>query len=263
MAFGGTGGGSPVESNAAIELLLSASPMASVRSLDDVRSLLGRANMLLPGLYAWVTTVAFPATQRGESSAARVAAMVALVALVVGPLLAFDRPKVGRGVGVFGFVGACVVTWLLLDSAISVQRLEPVRAALGGVAWALFALGWGAVRRTENVPEDDPRAIVGDALEPRNTMPRSAVPVLSVAVLGALVPVFLAWRVDRPNHALFAHAAALACAIAVVATGARIALERGRYKPHSSSRARLNAAARPLAALALTVTVGLIIRILT
>ena len=124
----------------------------------------GSTNMLLPGAYAWLTTVALPAAQRGVSGAARVAAFAALVALLSGPLVALSRQRLGRAIGVLLFVGLCTLSWALLGPAIGIERLEPVRALLGTVGWILFALGWGSVRETGTVPEEDPNALPGPPL---------------------------------------------------------------------------------------------------
>lgn len=232
--------------------------MVRVQSLKDVSGMFSRAHMLLPGLYAWVTTVAYPAAQKSAPLEARVSAGVALVALVLAPLVAFDRPRAGRVIGVYGFVSASALTWVLLEPIVSVGRLEPIRGSLGAVGWALYAFGWGAVRHTERVPEDDPRAILSNPLKPRSELPRGATAVFAVSLVGALVPAFLAWRVSRPEHALLAHAVALAAGIAMIVSGVRVATERGSWRPVTSSRVRLDAARGPLALLMLLLAAGIL-----
>lgn len=218
------------------------------------------ANVLLPGLYAWVSTVAYPATQKGAAGGPRALAFAALVALVAGPLLALDRPRLGRAVGVLGFVGLSVITWVLLGPLIHVQRLDPLRASLGAVGWALFAFGWGELRQLGSVPEDDPNVIPGPSLPARAALPRGAYAVLALGVIGAVVPLFLAWRELRPRHALFAHAASIVWAVALITSAARLALDRG--KPDREQAApigiRLSSATRPLALLTLALAVGLL-----
>ena len=214
--------------------------------------------MLLPGLYAWLTTVGLPALQRGSPAVSRLTAGLGLVALVAGPFLTPRWSRVGRSVGILGFVGLSVLTWALLGPAITVGRLEPIRAALGSVGWALFALGWGSMRELGAVPEDDPNAILGPLLAPRARPPAVSQALLWVGVIGSLLPLYLAWRVTRPDHALFAHAAAVLSAIALVFSAARLAVDRGAYRAPSSARHRLNAAVRPLGALGLALGVGFV-----
>jgi len=214
--------------------------------------------MLLPGLYAWLTTVGLPALQRGSPGTARLTAGLGLVALIAGPFLTPRWPRIGRSLGIFGFVGLSVVTWTLLGPAVTVGRLEPIRAALGSVGWALFALGWGSMRELGTVPEDDPNAIAGPLLVPRAKPPSASQVFLWVGVIGSLPPLYLAWRVTRPDHALLAHAMAVLSAIALVFSAARIGVDRGAYRVSSSARQRLNAAVRPLGALALALGVGFV-----
>lgn len=220
------------------------------------------ANMLLPGLYAWLTTVAYPATYRGAPFFSRVTALLALVVLVAGPIVALERPRAGRAVGLIAFVALCVLTWLQLGPFISVQRIEPVRAGLGAVGWALFALGWGALRRTDWIPEEDPHAIAGDPLPRRGALPRGALAVLLAGLAVSVVPLYFAWGVARPRHALLAQAVALACALAVINATATVAVEHGSWRPKLPAQRRLNAAARPLALVVLLLGFGLMWKLL-
>jgi hypothetical protein len=217
-----------------------------------------RTNMLLPGVYAWISTVATPAFRREVSWGPKTVALVALCFLVAGPLVALSRPSIGRALGIYGFVAASLLTWLLVSPEIGVDRIEPIRASLGAAGWALFALGWGAVRPIGQVPEDDPNAIVGAPLAARGHLPGMAFVVLGVGLAGALVPLFLAWRVIRPDHALFGHAVAVACALALLSASARIAVDRAKWQPASSASARINAAAGPLMLLGVVLAMGFV-----
>jgi hypothetical protein len=214
--------------------------------------------MLLPGLYAWVATVAALASQRGTPMLSRLTALTALVALVAGPLVALDRPRLGRVLGVHTFVALCIATWALLGPGVSVTRLDPTRAFLGALGWGLFAFGWGTLRNVGSVPEEDPHAILGPPLPQRGRLPRGAAALLAVSVVSAVVVLLLAWTIDRPSHALFGHAAAVLAAIALVSAGARIAVSRSEPRVPTSPRQRLDAAARPLAAVALALSLGLL-----
>ncbi len=204
-----------------------------------------RVNMLVPGGYAWVTTVAYPATYREAHITARIAAGFALAMLVAGPLIAHRHQRAGRAVGVFGFLAFSVVAWLLLGSLISVDRLDPIRAASGAIAWALFAFAWGNARRVGHVPEEDPHVIEGTPMEPRGSLPVLADVVFAVGLLLALIPPIIAWRELRSGHALLAHGAAMLCAIAMVSVAARVAVDRSTAS--TAPRAGYVASLRPLA----------------
>jgi hypothetical protein len=216
-----------------------------------------RARVLVPGLYAWLLTVAHPAAQRDAPFAARITAFAALVALAVAPIFVRDRIALARAFGIYAFVGLSVLSWALLESQIAVERMDRLRAVVGALGWLVYAFGWGRVR-TRGVPEDDPHVVLGAKLVPRARLPRAAVPVAVFAVAAALAIEALAFRVDRREPAVFAHAVAIALALLVLGAGARIALAQGTRIDLSSGTTRLNVAAVPGALLAVLLGVGLI-----
>jgi hypothetical protein len=207
---------------------------------DDIVSL---RTVLLPGVYAWATTVALPAWSAG-SGLARVGALSALALLVTGAFAARRNLVFGRAVGVLGFVGLSAGTWGALGPTLALANLDLVRAALGAIAWALFAMGWGALRSPERVPELDPRAVQGEPLAPKTQLSRGSGVVFGVCLAAGLLLPLLAWRVRDNGLALLAHAAALAGAIAVINVGSRLVLARydgqdGRAPSTRSSPPRL------------------------
>lgn len=189
---------------------------------DDIVSL---RTALLPGVYAWATTVALPAWTAG-SAVARVGALGALGLLVLGALAARRNLLLGRAVGVLGFVGLSAGTWGALGPTLALANLDLVRAALGAIAWGLFALGWGSLRSPKRVPELDPRALHGEPLAPKTRLSRETGVVFGTCVGAGLLLPLLAWRVRDNGLALLAHAAALAGAIAVINVGSRLVLAR-------------------------------------
>jgi hypothetical protein len=217
-----------------------------------------RTNALLPALLAWVSTVGVPIAEHGTHADARVFGLLALVALVAGTLIPTSQARLARIVGIHVAIGLCIVTWWSLHDAIGVLHLEPVRSAIGVVAWVLFAFGWGATRAPGRVPEDDPRAIVGPPLSARNRLPFGAAVIFGIGLVCAALPLFAAWRVVRPSHALLAHAVAVVCAIALVTGAAKVAVERHGWQPVSPPSTRLGLAVRPLTLLAVVVIVRLI-----
>lgn len=196
----------------------------------------GLATVLLPGLYAWGATVAFPAfASRVASPVARFAALGALVALLIGPILGRRRLRLGRAIGVLGFIGMAAAGWGALGAQLR-NQLDPVRAALGALAWGLFALGWGSFPVRTRLPEDDPQAVGAGRSQPRARLPR----VVSVAFGGllaaALALPLLAWRVEKDGVALLAHAASLAGAVALTSVGARVWLAPAGPSPEPRPR---------------------------
>ncbi len=214
-------------------------------------------NILLPGLYAWVATVALVAFRAAEPTLPRLASLMALVALVAGPLIALRDRDWGRRVGVFVFGAFCVLTWLMAWEELDPERLEPIRAASGAIGWALFAFGWGSARKLGHVPEDDPNAIIDKPLEPRTALPRGTLIILLIGMLGALVPLLLAWRVRREDHALLAHAVSFVAAIALVSASAKLALARGTGSERRPAD-RLGSSSGAFMLLALALAIGLV-----
>ncbi len=228
----------------------------------SARQLTTHANILLPGVYAWAATVVVPTWTPGSPVLARGTAVGALALLLVGPFLAAARPRLGRGVGVLGFVAASLLTWALCPLALAIDRLDPVQACLGGLGWTLFAFGWGAVRDVATVPEDDPNVVRGTPLRARGALPTGAFVVFVASLLGAAAPLVVAWRVTRPSHALLAHAAAVLCAVAVVSVGIEVAVARTGSRTERLPGQRMRLAARPLVVLALLLALGVIWRLL-
>lgn len=217
-----------------------------------------RLNLFISGLYAWLATVAWPAFAASDLGA-KLTALGAVGLLIGGLLLAPSFPRLGRGVTMAGFLGLSVLTWVLLGSALEVAQLEPVRAASGALGWMLFAFSWGSVRNVSSVPENDPRVIKSEPLLPRRSLPLSTSVIFGVSIVGGLIPWLLAWRVVGPERALFAHAAGLLCAIAVVVAAAHVAVRRGKPRLATRPNQRLSAASNALAGLVIVAALGIVV----
>ena len=231
-------------------------PAASPRPWGRLGALRDRLGTVLPGLYAWLTTVALPSAQHGAPSTARASAFLALLALLSAPLFVAERPLVGRALGIFGFIGCSLLTWLLLGAGLLQNTGDPLLPALGAVGFTLYALGWGSLRRRGVVPEDGPNVIPGPPLQPRVRPPAHAPFVFGLILVSALVPVFLAFRVADTERGLFAHAVAILAAILTITVGSRVALALGQRRSLPPVPERLNAVAVPLALLALLFGLG-------
>jgi hypothetical protein len=187
---------------------------------------------------------------------ARGAAVLAFVALAAGALLFGTVPLLGRLLGLHAFVASCLLAWALLGTELTPERIDPVRAALGAFAWMLFAFGWGHVR--ERRPATDAVPVVGPPLQPRSRLPRTSLALVVFSVLSALAFSALAFRVDRPDHALFGHAAATATSLLVLAAGGRIALAQGQRHDFAPAPNRLEAASVPGALIGVLLGLGLV-----
>lgn len=215
-----------------------------------------RTRVVLPGVYAWLLTVELPVLARGVHTGPRVVAVLALLALLATPFADVRRPVLGRVLGIYVFLGLSALTWALLGSDFSPVHLDRLRSALGSLGWVLYAFGWGRLRTPE--PAVPPRIAPGAPLVPRARLDRRALPVVGVAVVAALSFEALAFRVDRPEHAVLAHATATACALLVLGAGTRVALAQGTRTELPSGNTRLYAIAVRGAVLAVLFGVGLL-----
>lgn len=203
----------------------------------------------LAAALAWALAVAPAAFSRGSGPSAKTLAATALLAGVAGPFLVPLGRRLSRHVGISAFLALDVAAWLVARAAIDPQRLEPLRAGLGALAFGVWSLAWGDVFRApgQRTPGDD-----GPPLPARSRLPALAVPISAVSVAAALVVLGLAWRVAEPSRALAGHAAAVASAVAVVSAGGTLAIARGaRHEPGT----RLPSDARRSIALLLVVAV--------
>jgi len=176
-------------------------------------------DLFAPGLYAWGVTVAWPASQRLAPFEARLFALIALTALVVGAGLAFVSPLTGRIAGIWVFLSACFASWAQVAPSLFLVRLDPVQGVLGSFGWGLFALSWA---------RQDPTIALTPAPTDLVPVARQRLPwrvpfILALVSVVAALPMILAWWVKGPERALVAHVVALAGAIALVTYAAEFA----------------------------------------
>lgn len=233
-----------------------AAPQADeVRGLARIRRDLneaGASQTILAALVAWAVTLAPAAFARSSSSVAALLAFAALLAGISGPLLVTTRPALSRYIGISLFLLLAVATWLVASPTIQPARMDPLRAAIGAVAWGVFALSWNERWTSKSAAEVDPHA---PSLPARATLPRFAVPIAAIGVAAALSYTAMAWRVrDRDvDRALMTHTVALICAVAVITASATVAIGRG--KRHIGGSRRITSHA--LRALILLVTLAI------
>ena len=184
------------------------------------------------GSFAWAVTVAPAAFGRGSPIVAGLLAALALGGAIVGPALVPSRRWWGRHLGITAFLALSTGTWLLSPQAIAIERLDLVRAGIGAVAWAVYALSWGEpwrLREATAAQED-----IGTTLRARAQLPALAVPLAGLGVLGAFLVMTIGWRVREPSRALLSQALAVGLAVALVTAAAEIAVSRGKPRWEAS-----------------------------
>jgi hypothetical protein len=221
------------------------------------RLFLSEVSRVVPGLYAWLATVLSPVLAGGSSLAARGFALSALLALAGSFVLSARRPRMGRLLGIYGFVSSCFGAWACLGPLLRSDQLDPVRGALGAVGFLLHALAWGAAPKE---PEADPldNLVPGTPLSPRQKPVRVASVVLGAGIVVGLLPVALAFAVERQAASLLAHSAALGASVLVIGASTDVALRVGKSHQFPVFRARVSRAIWPLGGLTVAVGVGLL-----
>lgn len=216
----------------------------------------GPFDLLVPGLYAWGLTVAWPAAQRLAPLEAKIFALAALISLVIGAGLAFVSPALGRVLGIWLFLLASVASWAKVAPALFLARLDPLQGTLGAFGWGLFAWSWA---RQHKSPAPVLPAEVAAPSPPRQTLPAHLPVVFGLVVVAAAVPMVAAWWVRGLERGLLAHVVALAAAIALVSAAAELvnaSVRSRRGAERSVSGLRLTAALPALIALSLAAVAG-------
>jgi hypothetical protein len=180
-----------------------------------------------------------------------------LAALVAAYVLFSKHGRLARCLGVYTFVLACFLTWALLGAQLRSEQLDPVRGALGAIGFLLHALAWGAEPHT---PEEQPldNLVPGNPLQPRHQPVRAGPPVFGAGIVLALLPMAMAFGVQRPGASLLAHSMGLGCALLIVTASIDVALRVGKPQTFPAWRTRASRAVWPLGALAFALGVGLI-----
>ncbi|HTJ85454.1 MAG TPA: hypothetical protein VL400_27240, partial [Polyangiaceae bacterium] len=148
------------------------------------------------GSFAWAVTVGPAAFGHAGGALAKLAALSAFVAAVVGPALVPTRRRVGRHLGITAFLALATATWLLAPQSVAIERLDLIRAGIGALGWGVYALSWGEPwRLRDDLPQED----IGTTLRARAELPPFAVPLAGLGVGAALVVLTLGWRVREPT----------------------------------------------------------------
>jgi hypothetical protein len=169
---------------------------------------------VVTGVYSWGLTVLPPLSATGPGSLAGVAAGCAIVSLLVSPLLPPGRIALAASLDFF--VGFCILSWW----AGRHHPIEPPFAIFGSFGWLAYTLALGALS-TPHEPESE--ASPGAHLSPRTPPSKLSAAALALALLGSLVLLGSAWKIERPAISVLAHVFALATVLILLRSGAHMA----------------------------------------
>jgi len=200
----------------------------------------GTLQRLLCATLAWTVTVLPVAFSAAGELPARVAAVLALLAAVVGPALAVRRRHLGRYVGISGFLLLATVTWLLARHAIDPIRIDSVRAAIGAVAWGVYALSWGEPWTAFGAPDKADKKNEAEAaaapLRARATLAPIAVPIATIGAVSSVALMIFVWQIRDSSRSLVAQVLGVAVCVGLVSGSATVAIARGKSRSSSEKR---------------------------
>ena len=224
------------------------SPLARFGELGAV------AQATVPGLYAWVVTVAPAAWARGAPSLAKALALVGLLLLFAAAGAELRYQRWARITSIWGLAATSALVWAIAPAALAVTRLDTARGITGMIGWALFAYA-SAAPALKRVPRPVEVDLPGrerrtDALKPKTRIAKGDTWFVAGGVVLAIALQAIGWHVLTPERGLLVRLVTLAAGLGVIGTATSIALARHPVRARASSRGRLRAAAPWLAATA-------------
>jgi hypothetical protein len=157
----------------------------------------------------------------GASTATRVGAVAAFLALVGGVVgERWAKPWI-RPMSLWGVVLASAFTWSTFPIGLGIARIDPVRGVSGMLAWALYALAYAAPAME---PVADASRFAADVpLAERRKLPASD---LAYVLGGTLVAVALqlpGWSLTDPGRALLTRLLGVASGLVAISIATNLA----------------------------------------
>lgn len=236
----------------AVERVLRSQPAPASVSLQLSRG------PLLPGAYAWLSTVLLPVLSLNGGWLVRTLAWASMATLVIAELPLLKRFRSFRGLTCAAFLAGCLTTWILLAEQLRAAPIDAIQAAVGGVGWVLFAL---SVQSDPLVPESDASRVQPVAGSRRRRFSPSLDVAFLMLVLAGLLPLFLAWRVERAMHAALAQVVACAAALAGLSLAGSLVDAVALRRTFTQPRARWADSWPTFVVLALLLVVGLVLKL--
>jgi hypothetical protein len=172
-------------------------------------------DVAIPGLYAWVVTVAVPVYQKDASGWPVAFSWFSATCLCVTSGLVVSRLRPWSAIAASLFVLSSSAVWFLI------APFEASLGFLGSLGWASFAIGWVRAAGTgEDMSGGAARRI---ELPARQRMPALSWVMLGIGLAGALSALILAWNIEGRERSLLGQAVAVIGALALITAASSFA----------------------------------------
>lgn len=226
-------------------------------SLDRLADLGAAGQALVPGVYAWAVTVAPAAWSRAGTAPAKLAASLALVAL----LSTLIKQKGSTGaIGNWVFVLASTIVWVAVPAAVSPAHMHPARGVAGMLGWGVFAFA-GAAPSLD--PDAHPAVESEGGLKPRAPVRAGDGAYLGVGVALALALQCVGWSVVTPERAIFVRLVTVGSGVAILSLATTLATARHNVPGSRRLGRALRKSAVMLVAVLLLVAFGVVYSLVT
>lgn len=177
-------------------------------------------DVAIPGIYAWVVTVAVPIHQKDAHGWPVFCSWLAVLSLCTACGLVTSRLRAWSAVAVATFIVASACVWFLI------APFEVSLGFLGSLGWASFAIGW--VRAAETGEFTNGAAAHRLDLLPRHPMPALCWVATGIGLAGALAALGLAWNIEGRERSLLGQAVAVIGALSLMTAGTAATSTVGR-----------------------------------
>jgi hypothetical protein len=225
----------------------------ALAALPRFSELGGLAQACVPGLYAWIISVAPAAWLHGSSMLVKVFAVAGALMLLGAAWAEMRAARAASLAGIWGFVGTSALVWTLAPRAIGPLRFDVIRGLSGMIGWALFAYAVAAppTRKTDGYD------VVGEPpLRARAHVRRGGATIVAGGVAFAIGLQAIGWGVLVPERALLVRLVCVSSGIGVVMAATSIALARHGARARVSAKRRVRIVAMWVAAVSLVGLIG-------
>ena len=193
--------------------------------LERLSALGAGTQAFIPGLYAWVVTVASVGFAAPLTSPQRWTSLLGLLSLAGGVVMTRRGSRFGSIVSVWGLVLAALVTWSLTLATGGTLPVDFSHAVAGLLGWGLFGFASAAPAIQRPLRDEASPLVTKDPRELRAARRMDASLLGASALMAALLQT-LGWETKTFERALLVRLTLLCAGLAVIGAGADVAVSR-------------------------------------